>query len=468
LDNSKCLVKISHLITLQLEVSLVATQESEKKYDPANIEPKWQNYWLSNKTFSVEVDESKPKYYILDMFPYPSGSGLHVGHPEGYTATDIIARYKRMNGFNVLHPMGWDAFGLPAEQYALETGTHPAITTRKNIDTFRRQIQALGFSYDWNREIATCDKEYYHWTQWIFSQLYKKGLAYMDNVPVNWCPALGTVLANEEVIEGKSERGGHDVVRRPMRQWMLRITEYADSLLDGLEDLDWPESVKEMQRNWIGKSEGVNFKQKIKDMDIEFEVYDSIPQTFLAQTFTVIAAEHPYVSQLVEGTAYEKDVTEFVEDIKAKKLANPYTFDQEMEGIFTGRYVENPFGTGDLPLWIASYVVADYGTGIVNCSAHDERDFQFAKKYDIPLKIALLPEDEEHAAQECKGLKWYEARQPVIDYIVENNLGNPQTNYKLRDWLFSRQRYWGEPFPVIHVNGESRLLPEESLPVALP
>ena len=240
------------------------------KYQPAEIEPKWQKFWVGNKTFKVEIDRTKPKYYILDMFPYPSGAGLHVGHPEGYTATDILARYKRMLGFNVLHPMGWDAFGLPAEQYALETGTHPATTTKKNIDVFRRQIQALGFSYDWDREVATCDADYYRWTQWIFSELYKKGLAYMDDVPVNWCPALGTVLANEEIIDGKSERGGHDVIRKPMRQWVLKITEYADRLLAGLEDLDWPESVKEMQRNWIGRSEGINFRQTINDLVIKF------------------------------------------------------------------------------------------------------------------------------------------------------------------------------------------------------
>jgi leucyl-tRNA synthetase len=456
-------------------------------YSPDTIEPKWQNVWDSEKTFKVEVDKSKPKYYILDMFPYPSGAGLHVGHPEGYTATDIIARYKRMNGFNVLHPMGWDAFGLPAEQYALQTGTHPAITTRKNIQTFKRQIKSLGFSYDWDREIATSDENYYHWTQWIFSKLYEKGLAYIDNIPVNWCPALGTVLSNEEVIDGKSERGGHDVVKRPMKQWMLRITDYAESLLEGLEGLDWPPHVLEMQRNWIGKSEGINFKQKFKDSNIEFEVFDSIPQTFLAQTFTVIAPEHKLIPELVKDLPQEKEVLEFVEYIKQKKLAHPFTFDQENEGIFTGRYVENPFGTGDLPLWIASYVIADYGTGIVNCSAHDERDFKFAKKYNIPLKIALLPEDPTHAEkvknlevfyrepngilqtpEECKGLTWDAARKPVIEYIKKKGLGESKVNYKLRDWLFSRQRYWGEPFPIIHGKNGPKLLPEESLPIALP
>ena len=460
---------------------------STHPYTPNKLEPKWQKYWEQNKTFKVSEDTSKPKYYILDMFPYPSGAGLHVGHPEGYTATDILSRYKRMLGFNVLHPMGWDAFGLPAEQYAIQTGTHPAVTTKKNISTFKKQIQSLGFSYDWDREVATSDEDYYHWTQWIFRKLYEKGLAYIANVPVNWCPALGTVLANEEIVDGKSERGGHPVIRRPMRQWMLRITDYAESLLSGLEDLDWPPHVLEMQRNWIGKSEGINFKQKIKDLNIEFEVFDSIPQTFLAQTYTVIAPEHPLVPQLVKGLPQEKEVLEFVENIKQKKLANPFTFDQEMEGIFTGRYVENPFGTGDLPIWIASYVIVDYGTGIVNCSAHDERDFKFAKKYNIPLRVALLPKDPEHAKkvtslevfyrevdgilqtpEECKGMKWDQARKPVIDFILKKGLGSKKVNYKLRDWLFSRQRYWGEPFPIIHTKDGPKLLPESSLPVSLP
>ncbi|MBP9838783.1 MAG: leucine--tRNA ligase [Proteobacteria bacterium] len=460
---------------------------SHTRYIAQQIEPKWQDYWLKNKTFKVEVDKTKPKYYVLDMFPYPSGAGLHVGHPEGYTATDILARYKRMLGFNVLHPMGWDAFGLPAEQYALETGTHPAVTTEKNINTFRRQIQSLGFSYDWDREISTCNADYYKWTQWIFMQLYKKGLAYMDDVAVNWCPALGTVLANEEVIDGKSERGGHPVYKKPMRQWVLKITDYAERLLADVDALDWPEGIKEMQRNWIGKSEGINFKQKIKDFDFDFEVYDSIPQTFLAQTFTVIAPEHPIIPALVKGTKQEKEVLEFVEYIKQKKLTKKFDFEKDLEGIFTGRYVENPFGTGDLPLWIASYVLVDYGTGIVNCSSHDERDFAFAKKYNIPLKNALLPEDPELAEQvkkfevfyrepngilqspeECKGLKWHEARGPVIDYILKKGLGRKKVNYKLRDWLFSRQRYWGEPFPIIHTEEGTKLIPESQLPLILP
>lgn len=492
-------------------------------YDPKSIEPKWQTYWASKETFKTS-DTGREKVYVLDMFPYPSGSGLHIGHPLGYTATDIYSRYKRMKGFDVLHPMGWDAFGLPAEQHAVNTGEHPAIITAKNCQTFARQMKDLGFSYDWDREISTTNEDYYKWTQWIFVLLYnsyfdetaqkarpieelpipaeiaKQGevavqayqaqhrLAYYADAMVNWCPALGTVLANEEVIDGKSERGSHDVVRKPMKQWMMRITEYSERLLSELEEVDWPEAIKEQQRNWIGRSEGVNFKQRIKDLNIEFEVYDSIPQTFLAQTFTVIAPDHVLVPTLVRGTDREKEVLEFVEYLKAKKLSRRYDFDQDMEGIFTGRYVDNPFGSGDLPIWIASYVVADYGTGIVNCSAHDERDFQFAKKYSIPLKIALLPEDPEQSEKvekfeifyrepngilqspaPAKGMRWYEGRQTVIDYIVDNRLGRRKVNYKLRDWLFSRQRYWGEPIPVIHwEDGTSTSLSPSELPLLLP
>ncbi|MEN9846628.1 MAG: hypothetical protein RIS36_1775 [Pseudomonadota bacterium] len=499
------------------------SENESTTYDPKSIEPKWQTYWASKETFKTS-DTGREKVYVLDMFPYPSGSGLHIGHPLGYTATDIYSRYKRMKGFDVLHPMGWDAFGLPAEQHAVNTGEHPAIITAKNCQTFARQMKDLGFSYDWDREISTTNEDYYKWTQWIFVLLYnsyfdetaqkarpieelpipaeiaKQGevavqayqaqhrLAYYADAMVNWCPALGTVLANEEVIDGKSERGGHDVVRKPMKQWMMRITKYSERLLSELEEVDWPEAIKEQQRNWIGRSEGVNFKQRIKDLNIEFEVYDSIPQTFLAQTFTVIAPDHVLVPTLVRGTDREKEVLEFVDYLKAKKLSRKYDFDQDMEGIFTGRYVDNPFGSGDLPIWIASYVVADYGTGIVNCSAHDERDFQFAKKYSIPLKIALLPEDPEQSEKvekfeifyrepngilqspaPAKGMRWYEGRQTVIDYIVDNRLGRRKVNYKLRDWLFSRQRYWGEPIPVIHwEDGTSTSLSPSELPLLLP
>ncbi len=499
------------------------SDNEQKVYDPQSIEPKWQRFWEENKTFKT-ADTGRPKVYVLDMFPYPSGSGLHVGHPLGYTATDIYSRFKRMRGFDVLHPMGFDAFGLPAEQHAVNTGEHPGVITEKNCANFVGQLKKIGLSYDWDREIKTCTSDYYKWTQWIFLRLYnswfddaadkarpieelpipadvqKQGtlaiqeyqashrLAYYAEAMVNWCPALGTVLANEEVINGRSERGNHEVVRKPMKQWMLRITKYSERLLTELEGIDWPDSIKEQQRNWIGRSEGVNFIQRVKDLEIEFEVYDSIPQTFLAQTFTVIAPEHHLVPLLVKGTPREREVLEFVEYVKAKKLSRRHDFDQDMEGIFTGRYVADPFGTGDLPIWIASYVLADYGTGIVNCSAHDERDFQFAKKYNIPLRCALLPDDPVLAEQvktfevfyrepdgllqspePVKGRRWHEARQDVIDYIVSSNLGKRQVNYKLRDWLFSRQRYWGEPIPIIHwEDGTTTSLSDADLPLVLP
>jgi leucyl-tRNA synthetase len=499
------------------------SDNEQKGYNPQAIEPKWQKFWETHKTFKTS-ESGKQKVYVLDMFPYPSGSGLHVGHPLGYTATDIYSRFKRMKGFDVLHPMGYDAFGLPAEQHAVNTGEHPAVITEKNCANFTSQLKKIGLSYDWDREVKTCTSDYYKWTQWIFLRLYnswfdpalnkarpieelpipqdikeqgalaiqgyqaENRLAYYADAMVNWCPALGTVLANEEVINGRSERGSHEVIRKPMKQWMLRITKYSERLISELEGIDWPESIKEQQRNWIGRSEGVNFIQRIKDMDLQFEVYDSIPQTFLAQTFTVIAPEHPLVPTLIKGTSYEKEVLEFVEYIKAKKLSRRHDFDQDMEGIFTGRYVDNPFGTGDLPIWIASYVVADYGTGIVNCSAHDERDFQFAKKYNIPLRCALLPEDPVLAEQvkkfevfyreptgilqspeSVKGRKWHEARQDVIEYIVSRNLGKRQVNYKLRDWLFSRQRYWGEPIPIVHwEDGTTTSLTDQELPLVLP
>jgi len=501
-----------------------AVSDNEQRgYTPKAIEPKWQKYWEAHKSFKT-AETGRPKVYVLDMFPYPSGSGLHVGHPLGYTATDIYSRFKRMKGFDVLHPMGYDAFGLPAEQHAVNTGEHPGLITEKNCANFTAQLKKIGLSYDWDREVKTCTPDYYKWTQWIFLKLYnswfdetlnkacpiaeltiphevkgagilaiqeyqaKHRLAFYADAMVNWCPALGTVLANEEVINGRSERGNHEVIRKPMKQWILRITKYSERLLSELNEIDWPESIKEQQRNWIGRSEGVNFKQKIRDLDIEFEVYDSIPQTFLAQTFTVIAPEHALIPKLVCGTEREQEVLEFVEQIKAKKLSRRHDFDQEMEGIFTGRYVENPFGTGDLPLWIASYVVADYGTGIVNCSAHDERDFQFAKKYGIPLRCALLPEDPDLAEKvksfevfyrepngilqspaPARGMKWYEGRQTVIDYVVENGLGRRQVNYKLRDWLFSRQRYWGEPIPIVHwEDGTTTALTDSDLPLVLP
>lgn len=454
-------------------------------YIPSKIEPKWQEYWLKNKTFKVEIADNKPKYYILDMFPYPSGAGLHVGHPEGYTATDILSRYKRMLGFNVMHPMGWDAFGLPAEQYALETGTHPAVTTKKNINTFRRQIQELGFSYDWDREVATCDEDYYHWTQWIFSKLYEKGLAYMDDVAVNWCPALGTVLSNEEVIDGKSERGGHDVIRKPMRQWMLRITAYAERLLEDLDELDWPEGVIEMQRNWIGKSEGATLSFKIAGQeDCEFEVYTTRPDTLFGATYCVLAPEHRIIERIA-SPAQKEAVSKYVENAKNKSDRLRQEEATKKTGVFTGAYAINPVNNKKIPIYIADYVLITYGTGaIMAVPAHDQRDWEFAKKFDLEILQVLSGGDIEKEAHtgdgehinsasvetalDIDGLDKDPAIAKTISWLEEKKLGTRTINYKLRDWLFSRQRYWGEPFPIIHTESGPKLLPENALPVLLP
>ena len=449
------------------------------KYDPAKIEPKWQNYWESKKTFSVQEDPNKPKYYALDMFPYPSGAGLHVGHPEGYTATDIICRHKRMKGFNVLHPMGWDAFGLPAEQYALETGTHPAVTTRKNIDNFRRQIKQLGFSYDWDREVATCDADYYKWTQWIFSKLYEKGLAYMAEVPVNWCPALGTVLANEEVIDGKSERGGHDVIRKPMLQWILKITDYADSLLDGLDDLDWPEGVKNQQRHWIGKSQGATVYFQIADSDqLQFEIYTTRPDTLFGATYCVIAPEHPLLEKIVSDDCKEK-VVKYATEAKNKLDRVRQEDANKKTGEFTGAYALNPVNGEELPIFVADYVLMTYGSGaIMAVPGHDQRDWEFAKKFELPIvevvsggkitKEAWTGDGKLINSGMLDGLEVDAAKKKIISWLEEKELGRSTTNYKLRDWLFSRQRYWGEPFPIVHTEKGPQLLPENELPVVLP
>ncbi len=452
------------------------------KYNPLEIEPKWQKYWSENNTFSVEVDKSKPKYYILDMFPYPSGAGLHVGHPEGYTATDIVSRYKRMQGFNVLHPMGWDAFGLPAEQYALKTGTHPAVTTRKNISNFKRQIQSLGFSYDWNREVATCDPDYYHWTQWIFSKLYEKGLAYVDEIPVNWCPELGTVLANEEVIDGKSERGGFDVIRKPMRQWVLKITDYAESLLDGLDDLDWPDSVKEMQRNWIGKSQGavVKFRvaknENLADSSLDFEVFTTRPDTLFGATYCVLAPEHQLINKIAKDN---QDVQNYVNAAINKSDRQRQEEAKLKTGIFTGAYAINPVNNKEIPIYVADYVLITYGSGaIMAVPAHDQRDWEFAKKYDIEITEVVSGGKIEEEAYTGNGklvnsdflndLEVNTAKEKIISWLVENQLGTEKINYKLRDWLFSRQRYWGEPFPIVNTKDGQKLLDESELPVVLP
>ena len=461
------------------------SRNSSSKYSPAEIEPKWQNHWQENKTFKVEKDTSKPKYYILDMFPYPSGSGLHVGHPEGYTATDILARYKRMKGFNVLHPMGWDAFGLPAEQYALETGTHPAVTTRKNIETFKAQIKALGFSYDWDREVATCDPEYYRWTQWIFTRLYEKGLAYQDNVPVNWCPALGTVLANEEVIDGKSERGGHDVIRRPMKQWMLKITDYAESLLAGLDELDWPEGVKEMQRNWIGRSVGATVTFKIAEEEedsgrenLQFEVFTTRPDTLFGATYAVLAPEHELIEKICSKEKRSL-VDQYVEEAKNKSDRLRLEQAKQKTGVFTGGYAVNPANGERIPIYVADYVLITYGSGaIMAVPGHDERDWEFARKFDLPVVEVVSGGDVNQGAYTdsgkivnsdfLDGLDSKEAKEKMIAWLEERGLGEGKVNYKLRDWLFSRQRYWGEPFPVVHTDDGPELVAESSLPVHLP
>ncbi len=443
------------------------------------IEKKWQKYWEENKTFRTEDDVTKPKFYALDMFPYPSGAGLHVGHPEGYTATDILSRMKRMQGYNVLHPMGWDAFGLPAEQYALDTGNDPAEFTEKNINTFRRQIKELGFSYDWDREINTTDENYYKWTQWIFTKLYEKGLAYMDEVSVNWCPALGTVLANEEVIDGKSERGGHPVERRPMKQWMLKITAYADRLLEDLEELDWPESIKGMQRNWIGRSEGAEVTFKIDGYGQEVNVFTTRPDTLFGATYMVLAPEHKFVDDITTDEQ-RVQVDEYKAMIASKSDLERTELSKEKTGVFTGAYAINPVNGEKIPIWIADYVLASYGTGaIMAVPAHDERDYEFAKKFGLTIrevvaggnidKEAYVGDGKHVNSEFLNGLGKEDAIRRMIEWLEENNVGKKQITYRLRDWLFSRQRYWGEPIPIIHwEDGTMSVVPEEELPLVLP
>ncbi|MCO6401007.1 MAG: leucine--tRNA ligase [Verrucomicrobia bacterium] len=450
-------------------------------YPFSQIEPKWQAFWQKNKTFRTpdQPDSGRQKFYALDMFPYPSGAGLHVGHPEGYTATDIICRYKRMKGFNVLHPMGWDAFGLPAEQYAIETGTHPRETTQRNIDRFRAQLQAIGFSYDWDREIATTDEDYYRWTQWIFLKLYEKGLAYQAEVPVNWCPALGTVLANEEVVDGKSERGGHPVIRKPMRQWMLRITAYAERLLADLELVDWPDSIKEMQRNWIGRSEGAEVTFAVRGSDAKVVVFTTRPDTLYGATYMVLSPEHALIEQL---TAPEQRaaVKAYQEAAARKSDLERTELQKEKTGIFIGAYAINPVNGEDIPIWIADYVLAGYGTGaIMAVPAHDERDGAFAQTFNLPVRVVVQPTDGSDPvgfvgdgiavnSPLIDGLSTPDAKKKITAWLEAEGLGVARVNYKLRDWLFSRQRYWGEPFPVIFVDGEPKPLSPDQLPVRLP
>lgn len=448
-------------------------------YNHRVIERKWQKYWDENKTFKTLDDHTKEKFYALDMFPYPSGAGLHVGHPEGYTATDILSRYKRANGYNVLHPMGWDAFGLPAEQYALDTGNDPRDFTKTNIDTFRRQIKELGFSYDWDREVNTTDPNYYKWTQWIFKKLYEKGLAYVDEVPVNWCPALGTVLSNEEVIDGKSERGGHPVERRPMRQWVLKITDYAEKLLADLDILDWPESLKAMQRNWIGKSVGAEIDFKIEGTDKAFTVFTTRADTVFGVSYCVLAPEHKLVEEIVtEGQ--RATVEEYLDIVKRKSDLERTDLNKDKTGVFTGAYAINPVNGEKVELWIADYVLASYGTGAVMAvPAHDERDYEFATKFNLPIKAVIEDNGEvvvpfygdgKHINSDfINGLNNEEAIAKVIEFLEENKVGRSKVTYKLRDWLFSRQRYWGEPIPIIHwEDGTMTTVPDSELPLLLP
>ncbi|MDQ8736749.1 leucine--tRNA ligase [Paenibacillus sp. LHD-38] len=448
-------------------------------YNPLVVEPKWQQFWDKNKTFQTTEDAGKPKFYALDMFPYPSGAGLHVGHPEGYTATDIVSRYKRMKGYNVLHPMGWDAFGLPAEQHALDTGQHPRDITFKNIDNFRRQIKSLGFSYDWDREISTTDPEYYKWTQWIFIQLYNRGLAYVAEVSVNWCEALGTVLANEEVINGLSERGNHPVVRKPMRQWILKITEYADRLLDDLEELDWSESIKDMQRNWIGKSKGAEVTFEIDGHDSSLVVFTTRPDTLYGATYCVLAPEHELVAKIV--TEGQKAAVEAYQEAAARKSDLERTdLAKDKSGVFTGAYAINPVNGVKTPIWIADYVLAGYGTGaIMAVPGHDARDWEFAKQFDLPIvevvqggdisKEAYAGDGEHVNSDFLNGLKNEEAIAKMIEHLDASGKGKGKITYRLRDWLFSRQRYWGEPIPIIHLeDGTMKTVPEDQLPLLLP
>ena len=450
------------------------------EYNHQEIEAKWQKYWADNKTFRTGTDKNKPKFYALDMFPYPSGAGLHVGHPEGYTATDILSRYKRAQGFNVLHPMGWDAFGLPAEQYAMDTGNDPAEFTAENIANFKRQINSLGFSYDWEREVNTTDPNFYKWTQWIFTKLYEKGLAYEAEVAVNWVEELGTAIANEEVLpDGTSERGGYPVVRKPMRQWMLKITAYAERLLEDLEEVDWPESIKEMQRNWIGKSVGADVTFEVAGTDKSFEVFTTRPDTLFGATYAVLAPEHDLVDAITTPEQKEA-VAEYRRKASLKSDLARTDLSKEKTGAFTGAYAINPINGRKMPIWVADYVLASYGHGAVMAvPAHDERDWEFAKVYGLEIlpvveggnvEEAVYTEDGPHINSEfLNGLDKAQAIEKAIEFLEEKKIGKKKITYRLRDWLFSRQRYWGEPIPIIHwEDGTSTALSEDELPLVLP
>ena len=461
-----------------------------KKYNAPEVEKKWQKKWSASKLYNVDIKKTAPKdkYYNLSMFPYPSGDKLHIGHWYNFAPADSHGRFMRMNGKTVFEPMGFDSFGLPAENYAIKTGVHPQKSIAQNAGKMVEQLSKMGTMYDWDKTLKTSDPEYYKWTQWVFLQLYKAGLAYKKKQAVNWCPSCQTVLANEQVIEGACDRCKHEVEKKDLKQWFFKISDYAEKLLD-YKGLDWPENTKAMQSNWIGKSKGVNFKCKIKGFDHKFDIYDSVPQTHMAQTFAVIAAGHPLLPKLIKGKKEEKAVLACMKRIEKKKMANKFDIDKDMDGAFTGCYIEDPYGTGDLPLWVASFVVMDYGSGIVNCSAHDERDFDFAKKYSIPLRPVMFPKDPKEAKkvenleycyhhaedgvlaapEKFKGRGWGEAREDIIDYLEKNGIGERVTNYKLRDWLISRQRYWGAPIPIVYCPKCGEVpVPEKDLPVELP
>jgi len=450
-----------------------------KTFNHNEIEKKWQKYWEENDTFKTDVwDFSKPKYYVLDMFPYPSGQGLHVGHPEGYTATDIMARMRRMQGYNVLHPMGFDSFGLPAEQFAIKTGNHPEGFTNRNIETFTRQLKTLGFSFDWSKKLSTCDPSYYRWTQWIFEQLYKKGLARQVDMPVNWCEELGTVLANDEVIDGKSERGGYPVIRKNMKQWVLDIPAYAEQLLDGLTRIDWPESTKEMQKNWIGKSVGAYVKFDVENTDKQITVFTTRCDTLFGATYCVLAPEHELVD-LITSPEQKEAVEAYKKAAAAKSEIDRTGDNKEKTGVWTGAYAINPVNGNKLPIWISDYVLSTYGTGaIMAVPAHDTRDYAFAKKFNLPIVQVLeggditkeaYTEDGLHINSGfLNGMNKEEALNFMFNWLKEHNRGEKRINYKMREWVFARQRYWGEPIPVVHYKDHDELLPESELPLVLP
>lgn len=449
-------------------------------FDHTKIEPKWQKYWDENKTFKTDCyDDSKPKYYCMDMFPYPSGNGLHVGHPEGYTATDIVSRMKRMQGYNVLHPMGFDSFGLPAEQYAIKTGNHPAGFTEANIETFTKQLKMLGFSFDWDKQVSTCDPNFYKWTQWIFKQLFNDGLAKLVEMPVNWCEELGCVLSNDEVIDGKSERGGFPVVRKNMKQWVLDIPKYADILLNGLEDIDWPESTKEIQKNWIGRSEGAEVKFKIANTNnLEFTVFTTRPDTLFGATYCVLAPELELVEKITTD-AQRSAVEEYKKIAASKSDLERTELSKEKTGVFTGSYAINPVNGKEIPIWISDYVLSTYGTGcIMAVPAHDQRDYEFATKFGIEIipvleggdisKEAFTGDGLHINSDFLNGLNKKDAIKKIIDWLEEKQIGTKKVNYKLREWIFARQRYWGEPIPIVYIDDEMKALADSDLPLVLP